>query len=154
MRLAINCVYCPPKSSTTTPPSSDFGFCLTLCIFGSPVIAVPASRRSAPRSIPPPGSAICPAQKSSLRCVSHRHDVLPRDRPAPVSLLLPRLPPPPPSLFPALGRSLALEFRLRLRVRVRLDPHLNMAILRSKDPPYVRASPRVLRRGAAPWGPT
>src|SRR5215475_6028032 len=28
MRRAISCVYCPPKSSTTTPPSSDFGFTL------------------------------------------------------------------------------------------------------------------------------
>src|SRR6266699_1300227 len=114
----------------------------------------PTSRLSPSRSTPQPGSAICPAQKSSLRCVSHRRDVLPRDRPAPVSLLLPRLPPPPPSLFPALGRSLALEFRLRLRVRVQLDPHLNTAILRSKGPPYVQASPRVPRRGAAPLGPT
>src|SRR5882724_9416418 len=31
MRRAINCVYWPPKSNTTTPPSSDFGFVFSFC---------------------------------------------------------------------------------------------------------------------------
>src|SRR5262245_27716011 len=40
IRRAINCVYCPPKSSTTTPPNSDFGFVLTVCILASVVIGL------------------------------------------------------------------------------------------------------------------
>src|SRR5438445_13503480 len=31
MRRPINCVYWPPKSNTTTPPSSDFGFVFSFC---------------------------------------------------------------------------------------------------------------------------
>ncbi len=31
-RRAINCVYCPPKSSTTTPPRSEFGLIVSSCI--------------------------------------------------------------------------------------------------------------------------
>jgi hypothetical protein len=41
-RRAINCVYCPPKSNTTTPPRSEFGFLCSSCTLTTLVIAAPA----------------------------------------------------------------------------------------------------------------
>src|SRR5262249_44644497 len=38
MRRPISCVYCPPKSSTTTPPSSDFGLVWSFFTAASGVI--------------------------------------------------------------------------------------------------------------------
>src|SRR5262249_45024383 len=40
MRRAISCVYCPPKSSTTTPPSSDFGLVWSFFTAASGVITL------------------------------------------------------------------------------------------------------------------
>src|ERR1700744_1726191 len=41
-RRAISCVYCPPKSITTTPPNSDFGLCTSSFICAPLAISSPS----------------------------------------------------------------------------------------------------------------
>src|ERR1700731_3327370 len=55
IRRAINCVYCPPKSSTTTPPSSA-SILPTWSCTGFAVLAI----------TPPPGLRVCPPRRYVL----------------------------------------------------------------------------------------
>src|ERR1700744_3701255 len=50
-RRAISCVYCPPKSITTTPPNSDFGL-LTSSVICAPLAIVSSSFESTLASKP------------------------------------------------------------------------------------------------------
>src|SRR5712691_7556419 len=86
---------CTARQNPAPPPhqARTLAFPLPSAFSFHPSSLSPTSRLSPSRSTPQPGSAIGPAQKSSLLCVSHRRDVPHRDRPAPASLLLPRLPP-------------------------------------------------------------
>src|ERR1700719_2736609 len=52
-RRAINCVYCPPKSNTTTPPRSELGFLCSPCScnLAPLVIRYPPSLHTRPSSL-------------------------------------------------------------------------------------------------------
>src|SRR5712692_3909039 len=158
MRRAISCVYCPPKSSTTTPPSSAFiltpcsrarsAACLAaLSIMPSPLafvaagLAGPYSVRAPPARVTPRrDSTICPARKCVSQCSYRRGAAqLPDRRASAFRLLLPRFP-PVPSPCPAGVHSPARESRpLHLspvQSALRSSPAISRSIARHRDPTF------------------